>query len=599
MVATITPADFMQSAPRPLEGNSEWAAKYARELRGVITRQATLAPRSRQVHLGPSELGIECDRQVVGKLASVHKTNNVSDPWPSIVGTAVHAWLASAFADENVREQVLRWAPEVRVTPHPDHPGTADLYDAWEQAVVDWKVLGATSLSKVKNGGPSQKYKIQLILYGMGYRALGLPVKRVVLAGLPRTAATLDGMYIWEHVLTADDEAMARWVLERTQVRKLLADEVLAGRMTLMQVPATPDDTECYFCVKGDTEVVTRDGIQLIGSLAGTSPELLVPRLGPNGARMSRGTFRAVPVRSFGQQRLWRVNLKRGRHEKTAEVTAEHRWFLTPRKHGSHYASQKLLTTHELQPGDLLQSLRAQAPARAQMMAPAIAQGFTFGDGTRGQDGRPATLCIYDKSNGKEALLPFFPLASPAQYPDVQHVYGLPRFWKDLPPIRESRTFLLSWLAGYFAADGTVDAAGQCTISSAIEEHLDFVRDVAAVCGIRHGMIRTRWRLGTGIARTPLYELSLRRRDLPSWFFLLDAHRTRAEASGGKPAREAYWKVVSVEDTGRVEDVYCAVVPEVEAFGLADDLMTGNCPFYRPQSAYDGGLGCPGTIVRR
>lgn len=245
---SVSPAEFMSSAPRALEGNNEWAARYARELRGVITRQATLAPRSRQVHLGPSEIGEPCSRQVVGKLAGITPTNHISDPWPSIVGTAVHAWLAEAFRDENARERVLRWVPEARVIPHPDHAGTADLYDAWEQCVCDHKVLGASSLAKVRARGPSRRYRVQLILYGLGYRLLGLPVKRVALAAYPRTAATLDSMYVWGHLLTPEDDALAQEVLEQTAVRKLLAAEVTAGHMHWMQVPATPDGDGCYFC---------------------------------------------------------------------------------------------------------------------------------------------------------------------------------------------------------------------------------------------------------------------------------------------------------------------------------------------------------------
>lgn len=77
---SISPAEFMQAAPRSLDGNSEWASRYGHELRGVITRHASLAPRSLQVHLGPSELGTECDRQVIGKMAAVRRTNHVSDP---------------------------------------------------------------------------------------------------------------------------------------------------------------------------------------------------------------------------------------------------------------------------------------------------------------------------------------------------------------------------------------------------------------------------------------------------------------------------------------------------------------------------------------
>lgn len=239
----------MATAPRSVSGNSEWASRYAREIRGVIVRQASYAPRSLQVRLGPSELGAPCDRQVVGKLAAVTKTNHVSDPWPSIVGTAVHAWLATACEADNKRERVLRWITEQSVEPAPGYGGHADLYDTFEQAVVDWKILGPTSLSKIKSPeGPPQRYKVQLLLYGRGYRNLGLPVRRVAIAALPRTASTLDSMYIWAHNCGPDDEFLLNEVLRRTAIRQELAIDVREGRMRLDQVPITPDASECYFC---------------------------------------------------------------------------------------------------------------------------------------------------------------------------------------------------------------------------------------------------------------------------------------------------------------------------------------------------------------
>lgn len=247
--ADLTPEQFMSATPRGLESNTEWGRRYSRELRGVITRQATLAPRSQQVHLGPSEIGARCDRQVVGKLVGAARTNHVSDPWPSICGTAVHAWLAQAFEDDNARDNMLRWVTETRVKPHPLYPGSADLYDAQEQAVVDHKVLGASSLSKIKSpSGPSRRYRVQLLLYGAGFRALGLPVKRVVLAAYPRTAATLDGMYVWDHVCTSEDEVLIQDVLDQMAARQAAAELVKQGQLTLNQIAASPEDTECFFC---------------------------------------------------------------------------------------------------------------------------------------------------------------------------------------------------------------------------------------------------------------------------------------------------------------------------------------------------------------
>lgn len=259
---TISPAEFMSAAPKTqVSGSSPWAAAYAVELKRVFLEHAARAPRTLQQHLGPSELGVECDRQVVGKMAALPTTNHVADPWPSIVGTACHAWAEEAFSAANLRDGVMRWLTEHRVTPHPDHPGTADLYDGFEQAVVDHKFLGASSLAKVRKS-PPRKYRRQLLLYGLGYLKLGLPVRRVVLAAYPRTEASLDGLYVWEydvddkpHPFTDESGQLTPPVLAEledtfaeTTKRRAMADELLAGRLRIMDVPAEASTDECYFC---------------------------------------------------------------------------------------------------------------------------------------------------------------------------------------------------------------------------------------------------------------------------------------------------------------------------------------------------------------
>lgn len=249
LVTTISVQEFMAAAPASLGGSSPWASRYAAELRRVVTDHANNSARNLQRHLGPSELGVPCDRQVVGKLAGQPVTNHVVDPWPSIVGTAVHAWLADAFTAANLKLPAPRWLAEQRVIPHPEHPGTADMYDAAETAVVDWKILGESSMAKIRSAsGPPLKYVIQLLLYGKGYRVLGLPVTRVALAAYPRTAATLDGLYVWERATGPQDDALLDEVFRLTDRRKAMAEEVLNGRTTINDISTAPDDDECFFC---------------------------------------------------------------------------------------------------------------------------------------------------------------------------------------------------------------------------------------------------------------------------------------------------------------------------------------------------------------
>ncbi|TMZ63748.1 hypothetical protein EMG21_29555, partial [Klebsiella pneumoniae] len=57
----------------------------------------------------------------------------------------------------------------------------------------------------------------------------------------------------------------------------------------------------------------------------------------------------------------------------------------------------------------------------------------------------------------------------------------------------------------------------------------------------------------------------------------VDSHRAAwAEKNEGK-RNLSRWTVESVEETDRVEEVFCVVVPTTHTFVLADGLLTGNC----------------------
>jgi len=250
----MSPEDFMAAAPKSVSGNTSWASRYAADIRRAWMEHAAQAPRTLQQHLGPSELGVECDRQVAGKFAALPATNHVVDPWPSIRGRALHTEAEDVFTADNRRTGQLRWLTEQRVTPHPDHPGTADLYDAVEKAVVDHKFLGESSMAKIRKE-PPRKYRAQLFLYGLGYYLLGLPVTRIAVAAYPATAGSLEGLYVWEHRFSDETGQIAPEVNELlttvfsdTARRRTQAEDIVAGRATLLDIPAEPSNDECYFC---------------------------------------------------------------------------------------------------------------------------------------------------------------------------------------------------------------------------------------------------------------------------------------------------------------------------------------------------------------
>lgn len=254
LFATQSPEEFMAAAPKSVSGNTPWASRYAADIRRAWMEHAANAPRTLQQHLGPSELGVECDRQVAGKFAALPETNHVVDPWPSTRGRALHTEAEDVFAEDNQRTGQLRWITEQRVTPHPDHPGTADLYDAVEQAVVDHKFLGDSSMAKIRKE-PPRKYRGQLFLYGLGYLRLGLPVRKIAIAAYPATAGTLDGLYVWEHrfadptgVIYPEVLDLLQTVFTDTVRRRAQSEELIAGRARLTDIPASPSTDECYFC---------------------------------------------------------------------------------------------------------------------------------------------------------------------------------------------------------------------------------------------------------------------------------------------------------------------------------------------------------------
>ena len=362
------------------------------------------------------------------------------------------------------------------------------------------------------------------------------------------------------------------WGLERASLAAIIESAGLS----------LPCKSACWFCLGGETEVVTREGVRALRELAGARHEMLVPQRYKLGGLTHRGHFQEVEVTGFGVQRLFEIRLRRAGATRVIRATAEHRWFVEA---GSQWTAIEALerTTERLVPGDRLKTLRASPPVKEQPMAPAIAQGFTFGDGTRGQGERPASVTFYGKKD--LAILPYFigskPRSTKSSGKPTTSIHGVPRFWKALPPIRESRAFLLSWLAGYFAADGTVSKRGLPTLYSASLKALEFARDAAAVCGVGYSKIRKTMRVGTGTEPTAIYKLNLRRIDLPLWFFLNELHHTRVQAASSDD-RDIPWKVVNVRDLGISEEVFCAVVPGAGAFGLSEDLMTGNCPAMRP-----------------
>jgi len=207
----------------------------------VIRAKSDNSPRSKVVRIGPSEIGDPCLRKLSYKLLEVDKTNSFSDPWPSVSGTAIHAWLADAFGKDDASD----WLIEHRVTITETMAGTVDLFDINNGIVIDHKCVGASSMKKVKAEGPSEQQIAQIMLYGFGLQQAGYEVKSVALAFYP-LGGMLTGLHVWmsDYDFTIAEKAIDR-LDNLDKLLALLSVEEYPERWAA--IPASPSWL-CGYC---------------------------------------------------------------------------------------------------------------------------------------------------------------------------------------------------------------------------------------------------------------------------------------------------------------------------------------------------------------
>lgn len=214
------------------------------DLMEVIRWADANAARSQQTQIGPSELGHECDRYLAYKLANWPAVNTMTDPWPAIVGTAIHKWLEEAVNNFQQAAGARRWTTEVTVHPDNNVRGHMDLFDHWEHMVCDWKSLGPTKMKMWQKSGPPEKHKDQVNLYAKGVAELGREVRKVCLIGIPR-AGWLSDMEVWVGDYEPD---RAQRALERMYEigGKVTEVDVFTNPHLFNEFTAVPD--MCNFC---------------------------------------------------------------------------------------------------------------------------------------------------------------------------------------------------------------------------------------------------------------------------------------------------------------------------------------------------------------
>jgi hypothetical protein len=214
------------------------------ELRELLIHHDTNSARSLQTMIGPSEIGVECQRALGYRLLDTPPRLDPRVPWAPILGTALHAYVADVLTAHNTRLGRPRWLVEERV--HPDNvvSGCGDAYDTDTGTVIDWKLVGDTSISKYRKQ-MRPEYRVQLHLYGLGHQRAGRRVNWVRIVCLHRSV-DYDKSWEWTEPY---DPVVATDALERMYATVQLLAELGVEQTPALwgAVPSIPSPN-CRYC---------------------------------------------------------------------------------------------------------------------------------------------------------------------------------------------------------------------------------------------------------------------------------------------------------------------------------------------------------------
>jgi hypothetical protein len=233
----VKPKDYTDSDTDAHATAEEWLLKI---------RELFITERSHQKQIGISEVGSDCRKCVARKLAQVYK--KPSGGWFPFVGTAVHAALEEGFAkwdNYKLEERLQVWEYKgLSLGGSCDMAAISRNGDAL--IVNDWKVVGDTPLREAGSGKIKAQYRIQAMLYGMGWRNKGENVTHVALTFLPRN----QDLSAAEVVMLRYDEQVAIDSLDKLAVM-IDAAELIGWDAVIDKQPKA---SFCFDCKKYEQE---------------------------------------------------------------------------------------------------------------------------------------------------------------------------------------------------------------------------------------------------------------------------------------------------------------------------------------------------------
>ena len=325
------------------------------------------------------------------------------------------------------------------------------------------------------------------------------------------------------------------------------------------------DNVAGYNPICGWERVVTKElGSIAIEEICGSSYTVL----------NKDGIWTKADFKSYGVQGIYAVELRLNSNTvKTVECTGNHRWLLE---------NGEVRSTISLKTGDRIPFVSAPKPVIDDDYILGVRHGIIYGDGTTQKSqkrvkGYTVRLCGEDNRE----LLKFFD-GYPVTYPpsaegdpivQMYDGFAATHSLKELPDDNETESYLLGFIRGWLAADGSVTKGSQVSLCVSTDGKV--------------WLYRNSERLGFTIQREykQSSETNYGKRRQDSWIMYFSRSSMIKEdflcswkRANFKPLK-SHFVVKEVKPTGTIESVYCAEVPDTNTFVLEGGLVTGNCAY--------------------
>lgn len=325
---------------------------------------------------------------------------------------------------------------------------------------------------------------------------------------------------------------------------------------------------QVFHCFEGNTKIITDKGVFAIKDLVGSECSII------NG----NGEWETTKFKSFGKQQLYKLVLTSNGHEKIIYTTSQHRWFVQKRS--------STVFTQDLKVGQRLQRQWLKAPKSFSLNREGLIHGFLFGDGTlnknvhtrTGMYNHSAKICGDMKYHFCKSLgIDIRPIKDPSNEVKGVFHYTCPYNAKEIP-VTDDLDYILSFLAGYFVADGNCTHQS-ISLSSSSEEVMHHIKCLCTLVGIATYPISVQVRnsdSNMGIVTLNQehrqYSIKLVKSTIPECFWVSE----KKPVHTAKYSSYLGYTVKSVTPTLIWSDVYCCET-STHSFVLDGFILTGNC----------------------